>query len=62
MFIALDPLFKFRPIYITGESYTGKYVPAIGYYIVKKNAKLAVSEHVNLASVAIGNGFVKNIK
>ncbi|KAK4596826.1 hypothetical protein RGQ29_014739 [Quercus rubra] len=60
-FIALDPLFKFRPIYITGESYTGKYDPAIGYYIVKKNAKLAVSEHVNLAGVAIGNGLTNLI-
>ena len=60
-FIALDPLFKFRPIYITGESYAGKYVPAIGYYIVKKNAELAVSEQVNLAGVAIGNGLTDPI-
>ncbi|TKY59032.1 Serine carboxypeptidase 50 [Spatholobus suberectus] len=55
-FIQLDPVFKHRPIYITGESYAGKYVPAIGYYILEKNAELEVSERVNLAGVAIGDG------
>ncbi|KAG5010824.1 hypothetical protein JHK87_019339 [Glycine soja] len=55
-FVQLDPVFKQRPLYITGESYAGKYVPAIGYYILKKNAKLRVSERVNLAGVAIGDG------
>ncbi|KAG5023564.1 hypothetical protein JHK82_019466 [Glycine max] len=38
------------------ESYAGKYVPTIGYYILKKNAKLSVSERVNLTGVAIGDG------
>jgi len=55
-FVALDPVFKSRPIYITGESYAGKYVPAIGYYILKKNPKLPPYQRVNLAGVAIGNG------
>ncbi|KAL9277226.1 hypothetical protein ACSQ67_025234 [Phaseolus vulgaris] len=55
-FLLLDPLFKHRPIYITGESYAGKYVPAIGYYILKKNDKLEASERVNLGGVAIGDG------
>ncbi|KAJ1385205.1 Serine carboxypeptidase, serine active site [Sesbania bispinosa] len=55
-FVQLDPVFKYRPIYITGESYAGKYVPAIGYYILEKNAQLKVSERVNLAGVAIGDG------
>lgn len=55
-FIASDPLFKSRPIYITGESYAGKYVPSIGYYILKKNPFLPVSERVNLFGLAIGNG------
>ena len=32
-FISLDHLFKYHPIYITGESYGGKFVPAIEYYI-----------------------------
>ncbi|KAK2635582.1 hypothetical protein Ddye_030374 [Dipteronia dyeriana] len=51
-FLDLDPIYKNRPIYITGESYAGKYVPAIGYYILKKN----LSKRVNLQGVAIGNG------
>ncbi|KAL9364600.1 hypothetical protein Peur_042473 [Populus x canadensis] len=55
-FIKLDPVFKTRPLYITGESYAGKYVPAIGYYILKKNTKLPVAKQVNLKGVAIGNG------
>lgn len=55
-FIKSDPLFKSRPIYITGESYAGKYVPAIGYHIIKKNTQLQESQRVNLAGVAIGNG------
>ncbi|KAK8627590.1 hypothetical protein V6N13_135199 [Hibiscus sabdariffa] len=55
-FTSLNPLFKDRPIYITGESYAGKYVPAIGYYILNKNPKLPVSQRVNLAGVAIGDG------
>ncbi|XP_014510754.1 serine carboxypeptidase-like 50 [Vigna radiata var. radiata] len=55
-FLQLDPLFKHRPIYITGESYAGKYVPAIGYYILKKNENLDASQRVNLAGVAIGDG------
>ncbi|MBA0572752.1 hypothetical protein Golob_003074 [Gossypium lobatum] len=56
-FISLDPLFKHRPVYITGESYAGKYVPAIGYYILKQNNELVDSERVNLRGVAIGDGF-----
>ncbi|KAH6789227.1 serine carboxypeptidase-like 50 [Perilla frutescens var. frutescens] len=55
-FIGLDSSFKTRPVYITGESYAGKYVPAIGYYILKKNPSLPVESRVNLAGVAIGNG------
>ncbi|KAK9074539.1 hypothetical protein SSX86_007137 [Deinandra increscens subsp. villosa] len=55
-FIGSDSLFESRPVYITGESYAGKYVPSIGYYIVKRNAGLSVSKRVNLLGLAIGNG------
>ncbi|KAL8026063.1 hypothetical protein ABFX02_14G004700 [Erythranthe guttata] len=55
-FLALDASFKTRPIYITGESYAGKYLPALGYYILKKNSVLPVENRVNLRGVAIGNG------
>ncbi|KAG2709572.1 hypothetical protein I3760_05G245900 [Carya illinoinensis] len=52
-FIELEPS---RPLYFAGESYARKYVPAIGYYILKANANLPVSQRVNLGGVAIGNG------
>lgn len=56
-FLELNPSFKSRPVYIAGESYAGKYVPAIGYYILKKNAgHLTEHRRVNLAGIAIGNG------
>ncbi|XP_031268894.1 serine carboxypeptidase-like 50 [Pistacia vera] len=55
-FLESDPLFKNRPLYVTGESYAGKYVPAIGYYILKKNLQLPESKRVNLQGVAIGDG------
>ncbi|CAA0834852.1 Serine carboxypeptidase-like 50 [Striga hermonthica] len=55
-FISLDSSFKTRPLYITGESYAGKYVPGLGYYILKKNPFLPAEERVNLAGLAIGNG------
>ncbi|GFP99610.1 serine carboxypeptidase-like 50 [Phtheirospermum japonicum] len=51
-FTALDKSFKTRPIYLTGESYAGKYLPALGYYIMQKNA----GKFFNLAGIAIGNG------
>lgn len=60
-FVGLDQGFKSRPIYITGESYAGKYVPAIGYYILKKNPRLPPKKRVNLAGVAIGNGLTDPI-
>ncbi|CAH8252373.1 unnamed protein product [Arabidopsis lyrata] len=51
-FLEQNPGFENRPVYFTGESYAGKYVPAIGYYILreKPNGK------VNLKGLAIGNG------
>ncbi|PIA61740.1 hypothetical protein AQUCO_00200021v1 [Aquilegia coerulea] len=61
-FVALNPSFKSRPIYITGESYAGKYVPAIGYYILQQNSRLRrLSQQVNLKGVAIGNGLTDPI-
>lgn len=53
--------FSSRDLYITGESYGGKYVPALGYYIMSQNARFALrlkSERppIHLRGVAIGNG------
>ncbi|PWA52186.1 Peptidase S10, serine carboxypeptidase [Artemisia annua] len=60
-FISLNTFFETRPVYITGESYAGKYVPSIGYYIAKRNKNIPVSERVNLCGLAIGNGLTDPI-
>lgn len=39
---------------ITGESYAGKYVPAIGYTILQNNPTASLK--INLKGLAIGNG------
>ncbi|KAG7597087.1 Peptidase S10 serine carboxypeptidase [Arabidopsis suecica] len=51
-FLEQNPGFENRPVYFTGESYAGKYVPAIGYYILKEKP----NGKVNLKGLAIGNG------
>lgn len=53
-FFKLFPELQQSKFYVTGESYGGKYVPALAYTIHKKNptAKLKI----NLKGVAIGNG------
>lgn len=55
-FIGLNPGFKDRPIYLTGASYGGKYVPSLGYHIAKKNTHLPKEDRVNLVGMAVGNG------
>ncbi|TVU20136.1 hypothetical protein EJB05_36329, partial [Eragrostis curvula] len=55
-FLDLDPGFRARPFFLTGESYAGKYIPAAGAHILEANKALPVNRRVNLAGVAIGNG------
>lgn len=55
-FLSSNSSFKTRPLYLTGESYAGKYVPAAGYYILQQNSRLPISRQINLKGVAIGNG------
>ncbi|XP_063054561.1 probable serine carboxypeptidase CPVL [Engraulis encrasicolus] len=47
---------EFQPndFYATGESYAGKYVPAIGYYIHRNNP--SAKTKINFRGVAIGDG------
>lgn len=54
-FFTLFPNLQQNKFYVTGESYAGKYVPAISHTIHKRNggAKLKI----NLQGLAIGNGF-----
>lgn len=53
-FFTLFPDLQKNDFYISGESYAGKYVPAISYTIYKNNptAKLKI----NLQGLSIGNG------
>ena len=47
------PEFKGRDIYITGESFAGHYIPNIA-----RKLQLMNDEWINLAGIAIGNGWV----
>merc|ERR1712216_638267 len=49
------PQFKKFPLFITGESYAGHYVPAIANYIWTKG-KADESSKIPLQGIAIGNG------
>lgn len=35
-FLEQNPSYNGRDLYITGESYAGHYIPAIGYYIMNE--------------------------
>ncbi|CAD7957558.1 unnamed protein product [Amoebophrya sp. A120] len=48
------PQYAASEFYITGESYAGHYIPAIGHYIFEENKK--ASKKINLKGLAIGNG------
>lgn len=54
-FYAKHPEFKGRELYITGESYAGHYIPAIGAALHQAQAN---NSDINLKGVAIGNGWV----
>ncbi|XP_057860588.2 serine carboxypeptidase-like 50 [Cryptomeria japonica] len=53
-FYDLNPLFKSRPFFVTGESYAGKYVPSLAYYMVEQLEK---GGFLRIDGAAIGNGF-----
>ncbi|XP_075211052.1 venom serine carboxypeptidase-like [Lycorma delicatula] len=57
-FFQLFPEYKDNDFFVAGESYAGKYVPALGAAIAKSNKnKLNKSEEFNFKGVYIGNGF-----
>jgi len=51
-FFILFPKHAQNDFYVTGESYAGKYLPAISYHIMQQN-----KTNINLKGVAIGDGF-----
>lgn len=52
-FLTQFPQFIERPIFITGESYAGHYIPAIAAFILKQK-----NPSINLKGLGIGNGWV----
>lgn len=52
-FFTLFPQFQKNDFYVTGESYAGKYVPALSYKIHKSNpvAKLKINFKVTLGEI-----------
>lgn len=53
-FFTLFPELQKNPFWITGESYAGKYVPALGYTIHTRNPSANLT--INLQGLLIGNG------
>mmetsp|Transcript_784 Transcript_784/g.1650 ORF Transcript_784/g.1650 Transcript_784/m.1650 type:complete len:561 (-) Transcript_784:585-2267(-) len=49
------PQYQKLPFYITGESYAGHYIPAVGHKIWEMN-KQSPKTKINLKGLAIGNG------
>lgn len=54
-FLKLYPKYINRPIFLTGESYGGHYVPMFARVIVEQN--LLKMPHINLAGFAVGNAW-----
>lgn len=55
-FFTMFPDLRAHDLFITGESYGGKYVPALGHRIHKVNAHAPKEQKINLRGLAIGNG------
>lgn len=53
-FFTMFPKLQKNELYISGESYAGKYIPAISHTILQKNPESKLK--INLKGVAIGNG------
>lgn len=53
-FFKLFPKLQKNDFFISGESYAGKYIPAISHKILQKNPNATMK--INLKGVAIGNG------
>ncbi|MCP4697242.1 MAG: S10 family peptidase [Gammaproteobacteria bacterium] len=59
-FYARHPEYRNCKLYITGESYAGKYIPHIATEIMEKNKdpNTPDSKYINLAGLAIGDGWM----
>ncbi|BES89400.1 Carboxypeptidase [Nesidiocoris tenuis] len=55
-FFIVFPEYQKNEFYITGESYAGKYIPALGHKIHAENPRSEIK--INLVGLAIGDGWV----
>ncbi|TMW66304.1 hypothetical protein Poli38472_004069 [Pythium oligandrum] len=56
-FLDKHPELEGRPLFITGESYAGHYIPAVSHKIWQESKKnTTASARINLEGIAIGNG------
>ncbi|KAG6554243.1 hypothetical protein Mapa_004159 [Marchantia paleacea] len=55
-FLEENRSFKTRPLFLAGESYAGKYLPALAYHILHQPRSGGGSLKHQLAGIAIGNG------
>lgn len=60
-FLRMFPMLQKAPFFISGESYAGKWIPAISYEISKQNKNDDIEFPINLQGVMIGNGFTDPI-
>ncbi len=60
-FFSAHPEYAQCPLYVCGESYAAKYVPAIAKEIDRQNRENTGEQrqHVNLKGIAVGNGWIK---
>ncbi|MFE5872052.1 hypothetical protein ACFQ6V_25875 [Streptomyces roseifaciens] len=58
-FFSAHPEYAQCPLYVCGESYAGKYVPAIAMEIDERNRHEAAGRRINLKGIAVGNGWIK---
>jgi len=59
-FFTLHPEYAKCPLYLCGESYAGKYVPAIALKIDEKNHENALNHvKIDLRGASVGNGWIK---
>lgn len=55
-FFQLFPALRPNDLYVTGESYAGKYVPACAYTVHEKNKEVPAAERINLKGIGIIDG------
>ena len=54
-FLDKFPEFENRPLYLTGESYAGHYIPQLAALIVEHNTNGAFRHYINLTAIGLGN-------